>query len=65
MRDEHFCSVKGKPIKVKLFKSLDGVKEFCGTLVDFSETLTFVTEKGEIKLNRNEIAKANLLDFED
>lgn len=61
-RDEHFARMIGNPIKVKLFKAIDGVKEFNGTLVSYNGEVVIETENGTLNFKRNEIAKANLLD---
>lgn len=63
-RDEHFALMIGSPIKVKLFKAIDGVKEHSGILKSFDGEVVIQTESGELNFKRNEIAKANLLDFD-
>ena len=63
-RDEHFAQMVGRPITIKLFKARDGVKEFCGTLADFNGEIVVETENETLTFSRNEVAKANLLDFD-
>lgn len=63
-RDEHFRCMVGKNVKVKLFKAIDGVKEFAGRLADFDGDVTLETEERQMRFKRSEIAKANLLDFD-
>ena len=63
-RDEHFERMIGSPIKVKLFKAMDGVKEFSGNLVSYNGEVVLETETATLTFKRSEIAKANLLDFD-
>ena len=63
-RDEHFKRMIGNPVKVKLFRAIDGVKEFSGTLEDYNGELVLENEAGKFTFKRNGIAKANLLDFD-
>ena len=63
-RDEHFERMIGSPIKVKLFKAMDGVKDFSGNLVSYNGEVVLETETATLTFKRSEIAKANLLDFD-
>ena len=63
-REEHFHKVLGKKIKIKLYKALDGKKEFTGILKSFDEKVVIETENGEIEFTFKEISKAHLCDFE-
>ena len=63
-RPEHFGKVVGKKIKIKLYKALEGKKEFTGTLVSVNEKLTLKTDEQEFVFELKEISKANLCDFE-
>ena len=64
-RDHHFSASIGKQIKIKLFKAEDGVKELTGTLEAFDGDIKLNVE-GHIKeFKRTQIAKANLMDFND
>lgn len=50
----------GKEVEIKLFAPLKGKKLLEGVLTAFDEnTVTIATEKEEIKINRNKIAKIN------
>lgn len=50
----------GREVEIKLFAPLKGKKLLEGVLTAFDEnTVTVTTEKEEIKLNRNKIAKIN------
>ena len=64
-RDFHFQSVLGEKIKIKLYKALDGKKEFIGTLKECGEKIVLLTETDEITFNLKDISKANLCDFEN
>ncbi len=59
----HFEKVKGKKVKLKLYKALDGKKEFSGVLKDVGEELILETENGELGFNRKDVSKAYLDDF--
>lgn len=64
VRQEHFAFAVGKSVRIKLFKSQDGKKEFSGTLSKFSNgVLTLSFEDSEINVSLKDIAKANITDF--
>ena len=63
-RNEHFKKSVGKKIKLKLYKALDGVKEFIGILLSADELVVLKTDTEELKFEYKEISKANLCDFE-
>ena len=63
-RPEHYKKVLGEKIKLRLFKARDGVKEFTGILENFDSEITLKTENDTLTFTLNEIAKANLCDFE-
>ena len=64
IRPEHFESVIGESIKIRLFKALDGKKEFTGVLKSFDGSITLETQEGEMNFPKGLVAKANLNDFE-
>ena len=63
-RPEHYKKVLGEKIKLRLFKARDGVKEFIGILESFDGEITLKTDSNMLTFTLNEIAKANLCDFE-
>ena len=63
-RTEHYKKVVGKKIKLKLYKALDGVKEFTGILLGADEAVVLQSDEIEYKFEFKEISKANLCDFE-
>ena len=63
-KKEHYVKVLGQKIKVKLYKAVDGVKEFTGTLVSCDENVTLCIDGNEVTFDLKEISKANLCDFE-
>jgi len=63
-REEHFIKMQGEKIKVKLYKAVDGVKEFTGILKSAGEKICLETEQGEVTFTLKEISKAHLCDFE-
>lgn len=63
VRREHFEAVLGQEIKVKLYKAVDGAKEFIGTLEAVDEKISLKTENGLFEFGFKEISKANLCDF--
>lgn len=63
-RKEHFGKMLGRKIKVRLYKAIDGKKEFEGILKNADENIILETENGEAKFTLKEISKAHLCDFE-
>ena len=63
-RQSHFEASVGKTVKIKLYKALDGVKEFTGILKAAADTGTIETEGGEYEFALKDISKARLCDFE-
>lgn len=62
-RPEHFDSFLGKPIKVRLYKALDGQKEFKGILKSFKDNnLTLETETEEFNFEQKAISTVRLDD---
>ena len=62
-KPEHFEAFIGAKVKVILFKALDGSKETVGNLVSFGDELVIATDAGEIKINKQDIAKVKLADI--
>ena len=55
----------GKQVRLKLYRAYDGKKEITGTLEDVTEeNVTLVTEGNALTVERKNISKANLSDFE-
>lgn len=64
VRDEHFIEKIGNDVKIRLFKALDGAKEFVGVLADYSNgTAVIKCGDKELRFARKDIAKATLEDF--
>ncbi|MBO5019678.1 MAG: ribosome maturation factor RimP [Clostridia bacterium] len=63
-RDFHFEWAVSKEVKIKLYKAIDGKKEFRGILKDAGENILLSTDEGEKSFNIKEISKVNLCDFE-
>lgn len=64
VRPEHFYAKLGEKIKLKLYKALDGAKEFSGILKDFDgKEITVTVDEKEMKFARNEISVCRLDDF--
>lgn len=64
-KDRDFHRSIGQDVDVKLFKQVDGQKEFTGKLTAFdTESVTIALEKSELALERSNIAKISLtIDF--
>ena len=62
-REAHFQKVLGQEVKVKLYKAVDGVKEFKGILKSCENGITLEIEGNEITFALKDISKANLCDF--
>lgn len=63
-RDFHFEWAVSKEVKIKLYKAIDGKKEFRGILRKAGEDILLSTDEGEKSFNIKEISKVNLCDFE-
>ncbi|MBQ6825828.1 MAG: ribosome maturation factor RimP [Clostridia bacterium] len=63
-RDYHFERFIGEKIKIKLYKALDGKKEFTGILKGFSDTVILEVDGNDETFDYKNISKANLCDFE-
>lgn len=61
-RPEHFEKMLGRVVNVKLFKALDGKKEFSGALKAYDGALTLETSDGELEFPKGAFAKVNLAD---
>ena len=61
---EHYIKMVGQKIKLRLFKARDGVKEFVGILKSYNGSVTLLIDGETVTFQRNEIAKANLCDFD-
>ncbi len=64
-RSYHYEHVKGEKIKIKLYKALDGKKEFIGILVDVGDNITLDIEGEVMTFELSSISKAHLCDFEN
>ncbi len=63
-RPEHFEKMLGEKVKIKLYKAIDGVKEFTGTLVSAKDSITIEVDGNNMEFTLKDISKANLCDFE-
>lgn len=64
-RSRHYEESLGKQVRLKLYRAYDGKKEMTGTLEDVTEeNVTLVTEGNALTVERKNISKANLSDFE-
>ena len=65
-RPEHFEMAIGCRVKLKLFKALDGKKDFIGTLADFDgKNITVEDTQRSVTFNQSEVAKTNILFFDE
>lgn len=63
-RPEHFEKMIGQIVKLKLYKAIDGVKEFKGELLSFDGKVKLMVDSTSLEFDLKEISKANLCDFE-
>lgn len=64
-RSRHYEESLGKQVRLKLYRAYDGKKEITGTLEDVTEeNVILVTEGNALTVERKNISKANLSDFE-
>lgn len=62
-RPEHFEWAKGKEIKVKLYKALNGSKEIIGTLLEYDGGIKLSAHDTEIYLDKKEFSTVKLNDL--
>lgn len=57
-RDKEFVKYKGRDVEIKLYKAIDGVKQFEGELVGLDEenNIVVIINNEEMKFNRKDIA---------
>ncbi len=63
-RPEHFVKMVGETVKIKLYKAIDGKKEFVGILKSADEKILLEIDGNELEFGLKDISKANLCDFE-
>lgn len=63
VKPEHFKKVLGQTVKLKLYKAMDGVKEFTGTLLSCDDSIVLEISGESKEFSLKEISKANLCDF--
>ena len=62
-RPEHFAFCKGKPIRIRLIRPLENVREFVGTLTGYTDgRVTIATEGGEKTFEEKSCAWIRLFD---
>ena len=64
-RAEHFNKMVGEKIKIKLYRAVDGKKEFDGVLKNAADKILLETDNGIMEFTLKEISKANLCDFDN
>lgn len=64
VKPEHFTKVIGQKIKLKLYKAIDGIKEFTGELLSCDDEIVIDTGSQKCAFALKDISKANLCDFE-
>lgn len=64
-RPYHYEKVMGRKIKIKLYKALDGKKEFTGVLKETGDNITLDIDGECITFQISSISKAHLCDFEE
>ena len=57
-RDKEFVKYKGRDVEIKLYKAIDGVKQFEGELVGLDEenNIVVIIKNEEMKYNRKDVA---------
>lgn len=56
-KDKHFEKSIGEEVEIKLFKSIEKQKEFCGFLESFNDEVIVITDENE---NRTEFERSNI-----
>lgn len=63
VRPEHFERFLGSPVKVKLYKSVNGSKEICGNLIKYDGGVEIQNESGSIYIDKQTITAVRLDDI--
>lgn len=63
-RPFHYAACSGEKVKVKLYKAVDGKKEFVGILSAKDDKIKLAIGEEVMEFDYKEISKANLCDFE-
>lgn len=63
VREEHFKAMIGSTVTLKLFKAIDGKKEFTGILKGFDGGITVDIDGTEHYFERSAVAKARTKEF--
>ncbi len=61
-RPEHFERFLGEEVRVRLYKAVDGKKEFLGRLLGFGEAIRIEDESGEHSFPAAAVSKVTLAD---
>ena len=64
-KEWHFKWAEGKKVKLRLYKAVDGKKEFEGILSESGDSLTLTTENETVSFSKEAVSKAYLDDFND
>ena len=64
-RREHYGRFVGQRVKIKLYKALEGRKEYTGVLVRAGDSIDLEADGCILTIELSDIAKANLCDFEN
>jgi ribosome maturation factor RimP len=60
-REHEYVKYKGKDVEVKLFKAVDGLKQYDGVLVGLiDDNVVIKTENGELSFNRKDVSSTRL-----
>lgn len=63
-RPAHFEAMIGEKVKVKLYKAVDGVKEFIGILKEFNGNIVLEVDGKLYEFALKDVSKANIFYFE-
>ena len=61
----HFEKVVGQTVKIRLYKAVDGQKEFVGTLKSAENNIQIDVDDNILSFDFKDISKANLCDFDN
>lgn len=56
-KDKHLKANLGKEVSIKLFKQINGKKQYKGILKDFDENFITILEQEEIKIDRKNVSQ--------
>ncbi len=62
-KPEHYERLMGEPLRLSLYKAIDGKKEIIGKLISYGDEITVEVDGAEININKKNCAAVRLCAF--